>query len=548
MKYNIFSYIILGSLLLIACSDMDEMKPEGGATTEEQITEAVSAVPERVAADLAGIFSYAGKQYCAFPSSTRDDDFGLPATFLSQDLNGADMVCDNSGYNWFSVASEYTDRNPNYANPFARYANYYNQLKLANDLIMSIDPETDNKELQYYIGQAKAVRAFDFLGLAPYFQFNYQSSKDKPCIPLVLPETPDYSNNPRATVEEVYAQIMKDLNEAITLLEGYERSDKTKIDQQVAYGIRARANLNMGNWAEAAADAEKALAGYTPYTRAEVSTPTFCRLSEHSWIWGILIEADKITKGNGGMPSWSSKLASFSAAGYAAGAGCYKRINPILYDKIPESDVRKGWWVDEDLYSPLLETITWEGKTGIDISTLSIPDVKLPFVSYTNVKFGIKGGIGSTTNDGDWCLMRAEEMILIQAEGLAMSGNLTAGKKVLEDFIKGYRDENYICEASSPETFQTEVWKQRRIELWGEGFAMYDIMRLNKPVVRFKDGDISIWPDAFAFNIQPNDGFLLMRFPQRETNNNKGVPPTENNEGSQPVAGQNSNLTDGVTD
>ena len=159
------------------------------------------------------------------------------------------MVCDNSGYNWFTVASDYSDRNETYANPQLRYSYFYNQLKLANDILASVDQNTEDAKLKQYIGEAKAVRAFDYLCLAPYYQFNYQSSKDQPCVPLITETTTDFGNNPRATVEQIYTQIMNDLNDAISKLEGYDRKgDKTRIDQQVAYGLRARANLYMGNW------------------------------------------------------------------------------------------------------------------------------------------------------------------------------------------------------------------------------------------------------------------------------------------------------------
>ena len=75
---------------------------------------------------------------------------------------------------------------------------------------------------------------------------------------------------------------------------------------------------------------------------------------------------------------------------------------------------------------------------------------------------------------------------------------------------------------------------------------MFDIMRLGKPVVRFHGSDKGIWPDAFCFNIQANDGYLLMRFSQKETNNNSAI--VNNTDGSLPVSMQNPNLTDGVTD
>ncbi|MFT3739361.1 MAG: RagB/SusD family nutrient uptake outer membrane protein [Breznakibacter sp.] len=545
MKNNIgYLFFTMGCLAITSCSDMDDMQPEGSVVTDGQVTETTSAIPDRVAADLAGIYAYMGKQYTAYPSSTRADDFAYPAACISQDLNGADMVAPNSGYNWFSVCSEYADRNPTYANPFARYANFYNQLKLVNDLLTSIDPNTEDQELKYYIGQAKAVRAFDYLCLAPYFQFNYETSADKPCVPIVTETTTNFSNNPRATVREVYELIISDLDDAIELLDGFERSDKTKIDQQVAYGLRARANLYMGKWAEAAADADKALAGYTPYSISEVSTPAFYNLNDHNWMWGLLIEASNLDA----YPTWPSKLGSFSGDSYTAAVGVYKMINPLLFNKIPTTDVRKGWWVDANLHSPLLSTISWNGVTGDGISTLEIADVKVKFTPYTNVKFGMKSGIGSTTNDGDWSIMRAEEMILVKAEGLAMSNDMSTAKQVLVDFIQGYRDPSYSTDASTAEELQLEIWKQRRIELWGEGFALSDIMRLNKPVVRVHSDNAGNWPDAYAFNIQAGDEYLLLRFPQRETNTNLAIPSTENTGGTKPVSKQNSNLTDGVTD
>ena len=202
--------------------------------------------------------------------------------------------------------------------------------------------------------------------------------------------------------------------------------------------------------------------------------------------------------------------------------------------------------MDENLHSDLLDGLTWGKASGQDIPAYTITDVKVAFVPYTNVKFGMKSGIGSATNDCDWCIMRAEEMLLIEAEGLAMSQQEAQAKHKLEDFVQNYRDPNYVCTATSKEDLQNEIWKQRRIELWGEGFAMADIMRLNKPVVRFHGTDTENWPDAFCFNVEANDPYLLLRIPQKESNNNSGI---ENNTGgNKPVSLQNPNLRDGVTD
>ena len=94
-------------------------------------------------------------------------------------------------------------------------------------------------------------------------------------------------------MEEIYKIVMDDLNSAVELLEGYDRPTKKYIDKSVAYGLRARANLTMGKYAEAAADAEKAAAGYEPASIAEVSKPSFQDISEHNWIWGYDMTADE---------------------------------------------------------------------------------------------------------------------------------------------------------------------------------------------------------------------------------------------------------------
>ena len=89
------------------------------------------------------------------------------------------------------------------------------------------------------------------------------------------------------------------------------------------------------------------------------------------------------------------------------------------------------------------------------------------------------------------------------------------------------------------------MWFQRRVELWGEGFANSDTRRLNKAFVRFHD-DQSNMPEAFRFNLAADDPHLLMRFSLYETNTNLGI--VDNPAGEQPVPGQNPNLRDGVTD
>ena len=52
------------------------------------------------------------------------------------------------------------------------------------------------------------------------------------------------------------------------------------------------------------------------------------------------------------------------------------------------------------------------------------------------------------------------------------------------------------------QSFRDNVWWQRRVELWGEGHAYTDIMRLKKNLVRCTTDGKSDFPDAWAFDIK----------------------------------------------
>ena len=542
MKLNKYSILALGALAVVSCSDMDEQIQEGSYLSADQVQESTEAIPERVDAAFTGMYNLMGDPYSVFGSQGRADDWGIPMIMLSLDAEGPDLWMANNNYNWFSTCGELSSRNANYANPYIRYVLPYRQIGIINEFVNSISADTQDKALIYKVAQARAMRAYDYMLLAPYFQFSYQTSKDLPCIP-VLVDGVDYANNPRASVEDVYTIIMNDLNYAVEKLEGFERTNKALINLNVAYGLRARAYMNMGMYAEAAADAAKAVEGYTPATIEELAAgPRFCNIEETNWIWGITLTEDQVKEGELATPaSWYSP---FSGLGYGAACACTPSINTLLYNKIPSTDVRKQWWIDENLYSPLLDKTSWNGVTGVEISTLVIEDWKVPFTPYNNVKFGMKDGTGSTFNSSDFPLMRVEEMILVEIEGLAKSGEASLAQTKLENFVKTYRDPNYSATASG-RTLENEIWYQRRVELWGEGFAVSDLMRLNKPMVRILDTDAGAFPDAFAFNMASDDPWRLMRFPQTEMNTNAGI--VDNEGGSIPEPGQNPGLRDGVT-
>lgn len=89
------------------------------------------------------------------------------------------------------------------------------------------------------------MRAFAYLTLVQMYQHTYAGHENAPAVPIVLETTePDVlSNNPRASVKEVYDLIEKDLVQAHSDLSSYQRLNSTYIDQTVISGLLARMYL-----------------------------------------------------------------------------------------------------------------------------------------------------------------------------------------------------------------------------------------------------------------------------------------------------------------
>lgn len=536
-KYILASCLV-STLAWTGCQEIDTY-PEGGTVTSQQKEEVAELNPDRAEAGVNAIFALFS-QY--MPNSgalgaERHNDFGYPTIMLAMDANGMDVVSDNNGYNWASSSLDYTDRSYSSNECQMVWNDLYSIIYAANNVIATIDPATEESASKKFLGQALAARAFCYHVLAQLYQFNYVGHETSPCVPLITNENSEEAAQNgigRATVQEVYDQIKTDLDQAIELLTAAEEAGETNADKRyinaaVAYGLRARMNLTMQNWAEAAQDADQAIASFTgsPVSIETLSldlctSKVFSDLSETNWMWGINVdETDDVV--SSGIVNWISHMGSmnYGYANFSLG----KQINRALYNTISDTDVRKHWWLDENSESPIVSSA--EEKEWISYY----------YGPYTQVKFApYNGVVGQSTNANDMPLMRIEEMYLIKAEAEAMSGNVGAGNNTLRDFVSTYRDPQYSFNGSSATDIQEEVYRQRRIELWGEGLIWFDIMRLNKPVDRRGAG----FPNApMVFNIPAGSDILLWRIPENEIMSNPMLEESDNNPSApqpQPVA------------
>lgn len=515
-KKYIYAALSVASMGLVACEDLDTTI-EGDDVTATGKTEVVANDPSKAAAGVTAIFAQFNQ---AFPNKTalgaeRHNDVGYPSIMMFTDANGEDMVSEDNGYNWAGNNLDFTDREKTSYEAQIIWNDYYSIIYCANAVVASSDVETELAEGQFFAAQGYAVRAFAYSELAQLFQFNIVGNESAPCVPIITNENSDQAaleGAPRATVQEVYDLVYSDINTAIALLEkseaqGYRRGDKRYIDLATAYGIRARINLVCQKWADAAADATKAIevSSAKPASIADVSRPSFWSMDEGNWMWGVLIaETDDVVET--GICNWISHTGTFNY-GYGQYSGG-RQISMKLYNSISDTDVRKGWWTNEDGVSANLTETELEYMDSYG------------FKPYTQVKFApYKNELETSVNANDVVLMRIEEMYLIKAEAEAKAGK--DGLTTLVNFVKTYRDPSY----SFAGDVQQECFRQRRIELWGEGRNWFDIMRLNVGIDRRGCG----FQPSYVYLFSATDKNMLWRIPESEIQANKSISDADNN-------------------
>lgn len=423
--------------------------------------------------------------------------FGHPAMMIILDVLGEDLVFGNSSNNWHFGEQQWVSHRSD-VGLLARlpYEMYYRVIGNANIAVANIDNAAGQKDDRDRVkGEALALRGWSYFNLIQLYGIRYNASakpNSQPGVPLVL--APTTEGLPRASVEEVYTQINKDLAEAATLLKA-ARSFKSHINIDVVKGFQARVALTQQDWAKAetfAADAKKA---YTLMSTTQY-LDGFSDIANPEWMWGF----DHLEDQSEFFGAYHSYISSnFNSS---VNRQTPKAINRLIYDKIPTTDVRASVWV--------------KAPTTTN-SIVPAGGVRVPYMVQ---KFRLPGVAPSTSVMGDIPYMRAAEMFLIEAEAKARQGKDAEAAKVLFDLV-GKRDPSYKQSTSTGATLIEEILFNRRIELWGEGFRFLDLKRLNLPLNR--NGANHNTAVAVLFDVPAGDPRWEFLIPRRELDSNKAV-------------------------
>lgn len=418
---------------------------------------------------------------------------------------------ENYNYNYYASGwspifnQEFHTRTNSIYDAYAWYY-YYTIAGNANTILANIDnAEGTEAERNFVKASALTFRAYAFEKLVHYYCWRWQDSNNGASQGIVLRLDESTGGQGYATLAETYAQIYKDLDEAIMLFEqsGMDRnaSQVWMPNINVAHAIYARAALTKQDYTKALTEAKLARQNYPLMSNAEYHAG-FCNPTSE-WIFGSFGSAQE----NNWYWSYGTQYACngyyANAAGAANGAGS---IGRELINRIPNNDARKALFLTEDKFPGY----NFNDGSAMDLGygilgmgddekkadalreeaaaycqKMAVSGLEAPYqAGYMYLGGQLKFYVFDTPGVSYLPFIRSSEMVLVEAEANYFLNDETAARAALVELnATSGRNPEYTCDKSG-EALWNEIMDYRELELWGEGFAWSDYKRWNRDIVR----------------------------------------------------------------
>lgn len=460
MNKFIMLAVLATGLFFTSCNDLlEDVAPATSISPEEALetAEGVDLVRASLYSEMRASMSFTTQNLIG-PSALADESYVRTGASRYNNLN-------------FAVGTSGTAH-------LGSYAAAYNIIQITNQLINSIgDDALDTGTRDQYRGEALAIRAYAYHMLSKAYGYepgNYSMGPEHwdLAVPLFLDpvfSVEDINMLQRATVDEVYGQILNDLEEASTLLTGY--NNRTYANEVFVEGMKARVHLFAGNWSEAATAAQNAInMGPALVDDEEAVAIMFDETAGNhpEVIFMLLVDPDT-------EPIAGSNVNNGPAA-YTAQQWWAQLPTQYVLDLFDENDYRTGWFKPcpdnsgcNAANDPEVASTKWNGEKG------NLAD-DLPF-------------------------MRVSEMYLIMAEAEARSaGTPAAGEQAIQH-LRTARNAGAIPAGAlaDMEAFEDLILEERVRELHFEGHRFWDLKRLARHI-----------PDPFGGDKIRNDSYRMI--------------------------------------
>ena len=436
---------LLSVILLASCDDFLDVKPSDSSAAESSITNAADA---KVA--INGLMR----------KMTSSDYYGRNF-MLYADAKGGDFAIRSQGR---GLDALYTFNHSASSNSYSGFwSQIYNCILQSNNLLLNIEKIEANGKgsaaLSDYKGQALTARALMYFDLVRLYGKPYNMDKESFGVPLIL-EPLDASAQPtRASVKEVYAQIMKDLTDAEALL------SKTIVNGYLNYysntALQAKVNLYMENYTEALAAAEDV-----------ISSNKYVLYSNTDWV-----------------KSWSTQFGKESIielAIYPSEADLLTASLGYYLLRQGKKTGAMGWFMASDYYMARLGEDANDVRWGIMDYDESSTTRFGSCLKYCGVDLLGDKNSPSAVNIK---VLRLSEIYLIAAEAALKLTTPDKAKAIL--YLNSIRKRSPNLAPATEGTITLDmVTDERSKELYAEGQRFFDMMRLNKTIT-FNDEFIS---------------------------------------------------------
>lgn len=446
MKKNIIRYIVAGAaaVTMLASCNMDLVPTTSIAyeegkplfLTESDVTSFQNGV----------MISYRGLQYGVFTQTSEVMGSNFNATMDYGNNYGGVHRCDN-------------DFNPSNYDTEDMWNNHYVAIKNYNLAIANADnvAEELKEQAQFLKGVALFCRASSYLTLTRHFGLVYNQSTAATDLSVPLVTVYDQLKKAeRATVKQVYDQIIADLNAAEELLAsnpGKVRSDLPTVDAVKA--LKARYYLDVKDYENAAAMAMAVIESPAGYALASTAEAMAAEYTDDKGTEPIIQLYASQSEGTVGNTIYTS-VGNEEAGKYFSP---YFLPSASLVGAYEASDIRLASWFTDSLYPVKMSGTRHEGVCV--------------FIKYLDNPALHTGDIETGAHAAKTLLI--SEMYLIAAEAYAMDTKTDLAKTVLNKLqtSRGATPTEGTIENVKKEWMKETVGEGLYftcVKRWGDGF------------------------------------------------------------------------------
>lgn len=459
---NTFFFIAAAMISLVACQkDFVDITPKGQFLTQNYYQN-----QEQAYGALIAVYDIMRKNSGGFENVITMMDAGSDDTYA-----GGGGATDGAGIQGFSNHIDLTDLTI----PRSFWSDYYQGIFKANMLMVKLPSTTMDETLKTrYVAEAKALRAMCYFNLVRMF-------KNIPLLLEPLTATNMY-DVVQDTPENIYAQIEKDLTEAIAVLPATVpvTTEAGRFTKGAAQALLGKVYLfeNKGELAAAQfADVNGTPGGTSKYGFALLPDFNDLWASANRFNSESILETSHTSAGNGGWGNWGS--------GSDEGNTVCVMVGPRSYSRPAGStapDLPSGWSFNvftQDFYDAIKDDPRFEA-TVFDLKALKASGQADYIEGYQNTGYFSKkfmpttadvttgGGDAVLNYQKDTYIIRLADTYLMEAEALGATGGRA---QALLDAVRARVGLDPVPVSLAA------IKAERRMELAGEGMRFFDLVR-----------------------------------------------------------------------